>query len=37
MTKCDTCTHKHACIDGANYRYAARCKRYREEIAYGKK
>lgn len=28
MPKCDTCTHKRTCIDGANYRYAKECKRY---------
>lgn len=37
MTKCNTCTHKRTCIDGANYIYAAKCQRYREERAYGNK
>lgn len=25
MPKCDTCTHKRTCIDGVDYRYAAKC------------
>ena len=31
MSKCEACIHKKNCIDGVNYRYAAKCKRYREE------
>ena len=28
LRKCEYCVYKKKCIDGANYKYAEKCKRY---------
>lgn len=30
MSRCEKCIHKKTCIDGANFKNAQKCKRFKE-------
>mgnify|MGYP006983603196 FL=1 len=31
MSRCEKCIHKKVCIDGANFKIAKKCKRFKEQ------